>query len=446
MLDKLPFNMIDVIRKKRDDFPLSHDDIQGFVSAYTEERIPDYQAASLLMAIFLRGLSDEELFSLTHAMLYSGAQMDLSSIRGPKIGKHSTGGVGDKLSIHLVPAVAACGVYVPKLSGRGLGHTGGTLDKLDSIPGFNTQIPIETFTEVLKTSGFSITGASQDLVPADKKIYALRDVTGTVESIPLIAASIMSKKLAEGLDGMVLDVKVGSGALMKTLADSKKLASALLALGKSAGKQISAFITTMDQPLGRWIGNAVEINESIEILRGKGPQDLSLLTRELGGEMLRLGGVVKDRAEGAARIEEVLQNGQALQCLAQSTKLQGATIDLAEEGEVWFQKNHYKHRHAIFAEQSGYVTKIEALEVGLSGVALGIGRMKKKDAIDPKAFIYLDKKCGEFVHKGEALCHFAAAEDLAEDRLIEAQTRLRGAYSVDKVAPQANPLIVEVFS
>jgi pyrimidine-nucleoside phosphorylase len=292
MTQAATYNPVEIIRKKRDGNVLSDDEIRFFISAYASGKLPDYQASALLMAIYFSGMSEGELLALTDAMLRSGEVISLSDVPGLKIDKHSTGGIGDKISLHLAPTVAACGVRVPMISGRGLGHTGGTLDKLESIPGFSTRLSIADFRTVLRRTGLSLIGQTDTLVPADKALYALRDVTATVESILLIAASIMSKKLAEGIDGLVLDVKVGSGAFMKTRDEAYQLASTLVAIGRRAGKQVTAFLTNMDQPLGRYVGNAAEVLETLQVLSGQGPDDLVELTRVLGGEMLRLGGVV----------------------------------------------------------------------------------------------------------------------------------------------------------
>ena len=302
MSQSATFNPVEIIRKKRDGNVLTSEEIGFFVSDYAQGKLPDYQAAALLMAIYFSGMSEGELLALTDAMLRSGEVINLSDVPGLKIDKHSTGGIGDKVSLHLAPAVAACGVRVPMISGRGLGHTGGTLDKLESIPGFSTRLSVPEFRTVLRRAGLALIGQTDTLVPADKALYALRDVTATVESIPLIAASIMSKKLAEGIDGLVLDVKVGSGAFMKTRDEAYQLASTLVAIGRRAGKQVTAFLTNMDQPLGRYVGNAAEVLETLQVLGGSGPADLIELTRVLGGEMLRLGGVVASEEDGQARI------------------------------------------------------------------------------------------------------------------------------------------------
>lgn len=439
-----PINMVDVIRSKRDGHELSDAEIKTVVEGYTRGEIPDYQMSSLLMAIFLRGLSVQELHALTQSMLHSGKILDLSSLPGPKIGKHSTGGVGDKVSLTLAPAVAACGVYVPKMSGRGLGHTGGTLDKLEAIPGFSTQLDAAQFQKVLRSTGLALIGQSQELAPADKKIYALRDVTGTVESMPLIASSIMSKKLAEGNDGLVLDVKVGSGALMKTIPAARELAQALRAIGQQAGKHVSAFVTDMDQPLGRWVGNAAEVNEAVAVLRGHGPSDVRELTCVLGGEMLRLAGVVLHRTQGAELIANVLDNGKALDRFGACAKAQGARIDLTRD-EHWFQTNLHQQSRVLYAPRAGWVGSMQAEFVGLAAVALGVGRKKKEDDVDPAAFVFLDKKCGEFVQAGEPLCHYAASPEAAASCWQEAEHWLEKVYALQEQAPNVQPLVVEEF-
>jgi pyrimidine-nucleoside phosphorylase/thymidine phosphorylase len=439
-----PVNMVDVIRKKRDGGVLSTDEIEGFVRAYTQDKVPDYQAAALLMAIFWRGLSGPELLSLTDAMLRSGEVIDLSDVPGKKVDKHSTGGVGDKISLHLAPSVAACGVFVPMISGRGLGHSGGTLDKLESIPGFCTSLDTDEFRTVLKRAGLSLIGQTERLVPADKKLYALRDVTGTVESVPLIAASIMSKKLAEGIDALVLDVKVGSGAFMKTEDDARRLAATLIDIGKRAGKQVTAYLTDMDQPLGRWVGNAAEVNESLEVLRGRGEPDLVELNLVLGAEMLRLCGAVADEAAGRERISQVLKSGEALLRFQLCALMQGAQIDLSDPEEEWTAINLHPGAQPIPAETGGYVERIDAEAVGRAGVHLRAGRKQKEDPIDPAAYIYLDRKRGERVAVGEPLCHFAAA-DLPEEELEAAARLLRGAYRVGPEPPLARPLVLDVM-
>ncbi|MCS6914144.1 MAG: thymidine phosphorylase [Myxococcota bacterium] len=439
-------DMIDLIRKKRDGFALTAEEIDAFVQGYTAGQVPDYQAAALLMAIFLRGMTDEELRALMEAMIRSGEVLDLSTLSGPKVDKHSTGGVGDKISLHLAPAVAACGVLVPMISGRGLGHSGGTLDKLESIPGFSTCLSIQEFLSVLRRCGLSLIGQTDRLVPADKKLYALRDVTGTVESIPLIAASIMSKKLAEGIDALVLDVKVGSGAFMKTRSQARQLAETMCEIGRRAGKRVTAFLTDMSQPLGRMVGNAAEVNEAVAVLRGRGEPDLIELTRALGGEMLRLGGLVTDEHQGAARVEQALAQGEALRRFAQCALLQGARVDLAHaaEADAWMGCNLHPAQ-PLPSPQAGYVVSIDAQAVGLAGVELRAGRKRKEDDIDPAAYIRLDRKRGEAVEAGEPLCHVGAAPDLPPPQREAALRLLRSAYQIGPEPPPSVPLILEVL-
>jgi pyrimidine-nucleoside phosphorylase/thymidine phosphorylase len=402
--------------------------------------VPDYQAAALLMAIYFRGLDGAELNALTDAMLHSGDVVDLSELPGAKVDKHSTGGVGDKISLHLAPAVAACGVNVPMISGRGLGHTGGTLDKLESIPGFRVDLPVERFREVLAACGMALIGQTERLAPADKRLYALRDVTGTVESIPLIAASIMSKKLAEGIDGLVLDVKVGSGAFMKTPERARELAATLVDIGRRAGKRVSAFITDMDQPLGRWVGNAVEVHESLEVLAGRGEPDLVELTLALGGEMLVLGGAARTFDEGREKIATVLKNGAALERFKQCVELQGGALPETTRG--WFAEETVR----VPVTQAGYVQAIDAEVVGLSAIALGAGRLRKEDDVDPSTWIWLKKKVGERVELGEDLAWFSAPRRGHKEALVaHVQSQLRQAYTVSAAPPAARPLVIEAI-
>ena len=444
-MTSLSYNPVDIIRRKRDGNELSADDITQFIRDYSRGAIPDYQASALLMAIFFSGLSEGELVALTEAMLYSGEVLDLSDIPGIKVDKHSTGGVGDKVSLHLAPTVAACGVRVPMISGRGLGHSGGTLDKLESIPGFSTALSVEEFRTVLRRTGLSLIGQTEMLVPADKLLYALRDVTATVESIPLIAASIMSKKLAEGIDGLVLDVKVGSGAFMKTREEAALLAKTLVAIGRRAGKQVTAFLTDMDQPLGRYVGNAAEVNESLAVLRGEGPADLTELNRVLGAEMLRLAGLCGSEAEALSRIDQAVQSGEALARLQRCAAMQGALVDLRDPNEPWLFDNLHTGAQVVAAPTRGYVQSINAEAVGFAGVALRAGRERKEDPIDPAAYIYMDRKVGEAVTAGQALCHFAGAPDLPPDRVDRVQTLLQNAYVIGPSPVAPRPLILDVL-
>jgi pyrimidine-nucleoside phosphorylase len=436
-------NAVEMIRRKRDGQELAAEDVRAFVRGYTDGAIPDYQAAALLMAIYFRGLGGAELDALTLAMLHSGEVVDLSDLAGAKVDKHSTGGVGDKISLHLAPAVAACGVKVPMISGRGLGHTGGTLDKLEAIPGFSVDLTVERFREVLADCGMALIGQTAKLAPADKKLYALRDVTGTVESIPLIAASIMSKKLAEGIDGLVLDVKVGSGAFMKTAEEARKLAATLVDIGRRAGKKVAALITDMDQPLGRWVGNAVEVQESIEVLSGRGEPDLVELTLALGAEMLRLGGAAETVEEGRDKIAAVLKDGSALERFRRCVELQGGELPVSTRG--WFAEDTAR----VATPQAGYVTRIDAEAVGLSAIALGAGRLRKEDAIDPSTWIWLKKKVGEPVELGEDLAWFStprqAGREAPASVASQVTAQLRAAYTVGPERPAPRPLVLETL-
>jgi pyrimidine-nucleoside phosphorylase/thymidine phosphorylase len=432
-------NVAELIRKKRDGHPLAADEIRELVAGFAADRVPDYQAAAWLMAVYFRGLDGDELTALTDAMLHSGDVVDLSDLPGRKVDKHSTGGVGDKVSIHLAPAVAACGVCVPMISGRGLGHTGGTLDKLEAIPGFRVDLSIERFREVLAACGLALIGQTERLAPADKRLYALRDVTGTVESIPLIAASIMSKKLAEGIDGLVLDVKVGSGAFMKSLPEARALAETLLGIGRRAGVRVSAFLTDMDQPLGRYVGNAAELLEALEVLRGRGEPDLVELTLALGGEMLRLGDAVDGYQAGRARIAAALADGSALARLTRCAQLQGALALTAQPASPTF---------SVATSGAGFVQAIDAEAVGLAAIALGAGRQRKEDAIDPSAFIRLDKKRGERVAADEPLATFAARALRVPKGQAMARgvaDRLRAAYRIGPEPPAERPLVLEIL-
>jgi pyrimidine-nucleoside phosphorylase len=431
-------NAAQLIRKKRDGAALTPEEVRAFVDGYTSSAVPDYQAAALLMAIFFRGLDGVELDALTQAMLRSGDIVDLSDVKGVKVDKHSTGGVGDKISLHLAPAVAASGVNVPMISGRGLGHTGGTLDKLESIPGFSVDLPIERFREVLKDCGLALIGQTARLAPADKKLYALRDVTGTVESIPLICASILSKKLAEGIDGLVLDVKVGSGAFMKTIERARELAATLVDVGRRGGKRVTALITDMSQPLGRWVGNAVEVHESMEVLHGRGEPDLVELTLALGAEMLLIGGAARSLEEGREKIGNTLKDGSALARFLRCVELQGGAVPETTRG--WFAEDAVR----VSAGEPGFVTAIDAEQVGLGALALGAGRARKEDDVDHGTWIWLKKKVGEKVERGDDLVWFSAPRRGERDVIVaQVKSMLRGAWSVGPAPPPARPLVIE---
>jgi len=394
------YNTVTLIRKKRDGESLSQDEINYLVNSYTDDLIPDYQMSSFLMASYLNGLNDDEAADLTNAMLHSGIVVDLSEISGKKVDKHSTGGVGDKLSLILAPVVAACGVPVPMISGRGLGHTGGTLDKLESIPGFTVDVDLKRYKEILKNQNLVLVGQTEEIAPADKRLYALRDVTATVESIPLIAGSIMSKKLAEGIDALVLDVKVGSGAFMKNQEDALELAQTLVSIGEKFGKETIAYLTNMDQPLGYAVGNWLEVKESIDCLQGKGPEDVMKLVHLLAGTMIYLGDRVESVSAGIEMSRETIENGAAFQ----------KWVDLVEEqgGDTGMIKNPSGYPAAEYslevkAKKAGYLSEIDTFNLGMAAVELGAGRRAKEDTVDPSAGYILHKKLGSKVEENETI-------------------------------------------
>ena len=413
------FRAIDVIRKKRDGVELSRGEIEGLVNAHTSGDIPDYQVSAWLMAVVLKGMTRPETAALTDAMLHSGEVLDLSSLAAKKVDKHSTGGVGDKTSLVLAPLAAAAGVAVPMISGRGLGHTGGTLDKLEAIPGFNVNLPVETFRRVLETCGCCMIGQTAEIAPADRKLYALRDVTGTVESPYLICASIMSKKLAEGIDALVLDVKTGSGAFMKSEKDASFLAELMVETGERMGKQVVALITDMDQPLGNMIGNALEVVECVDILRGAGPADLRELCLDLAGWMLHLGGAAKSVAEGKKQSESLISSGKALERFRQMIELQGGDPRVIDDPKRLPQAQHTTQ---TVSARAGYVSSMQCEQIGTACVILGGGREKKEDSVDPAVGIVLHKKVGDKVEAGEPLAtiyYNAEAKAQHARRLIE---------------------------
>ena len=388
---------VQLIRKKRDGGTLDDGELRAFIAGVTDGSIPDYQIAAMLMAIFWRGLDDRELATWADAMTRSGDVIDLSSIARSKIDKHSTGGVGDKISIPLAPAVAACGVAVPMVSGRGLGHTGGTLDKLESIPGFRVDLPVEQFAKLTDELGVCLIGQTARIAPADKKLYALRDVTATVESLPLIASSIMSKKLAEGIDGLVIDCKVGKGAFMKTIENARALCALMRTIATRAGKRITCVLTDMEAPIGRTIGNALEIRESIEVLRGGGPVDTRELTSVLGGEMLVLGGAAKDIAEGRAKIDKALGDGSALEVFRRVVKAQGGDPRVCDAPGSVLPKPASRDELML---PPGKVVAIDSEALGIAALILGAGRRTKEDAIDPSAGLVVDAYLGEVIETG----------------------------------------------
>jgi len=414
------FRAIDVIRKKRDGVELTRGEIEGLVNAYTQGAIPDYQVSAWLMAVVLKGMTRPETAALTDAMLRSGDVLDLSSLPAKKVDKHSTGGVGDKTSLVLAPLAAAAGIAVPMISGRGLGHTGGTLDKLEAIPGFNVNLSVAEFRRVLEICGCAMIGQTAEIAPADRKLYALRDVTGTVESPYLICASIMSKKLAEGIDALVLDVKTGSGAFMKNELDAVFLAELMVETGERMGKKVVALITDMDQPLGNKIGNALEVVEVIEVLRGGGPEDLRELCLELAGWMLHLGGASHTVAEGKQHGAKLISSGQALEKFRQMVELQGGDGGVIDHDNRLPQA---RHTLPVCSAKAGYLASMQCEQIGTACVILGGGRERKEDSVDPAVGIVLHKKVGDRVAAGEPLAtiyYNAEAPGTRARQLIEA--------------------------
>jgi len=434
------FRAIDVIRKKRDGGELSRGEVESLVNSYTRGDIPDYQVSAWLMAVVLRGMTRAETAALTDAMLHSGEVVDLSSLSARKVDKHSTGGVGDKTSLVLAPLVAAAGVAVPMISGRGLGHTGGTLDKLEAIPGLNVNLSVAQFCRVLDICGCAIIGQTAEIAPADRKLYALRDVTGTVESPYLICASIMSKKLAEGIDALVLDVKTGSGAFMKNEKDAAFLAELMVETGERMGKQIVAIITDMDQPLGSMIGNALEVVEVVEILRGEGPHDLRQLCLELAGWMLHLGQVADTVADGRKQSEKLIASGKALERFRQMVELQGGDPRAIDDPK---KLPRAPHTMILSSPKDGYLASLQCEQVGTACVILGGGRERKEDFVDPGVGIVLHKKVGEAVSAGEPL---ATIYYTAETRAARARGLLEESYQItDSLARADRALIHRVI-
>jgi pyrimidine-nucleoside phosphorylase/thymidine phosphorylase len=430
---------VDVIRKKRDGQELSRAEIDHIVRGYTSGEIPDYQASAWLMAALLRGLSRAETAALTDAMLHSGQVLDLSELAAPKIDKHSTGGVGDKTSLVLAAVVAAGGLVVPMISGRGLGHTGGTLDKLESIPGFQVGLSIARFREVLRVCGCAMIGQTAEIAPADRRFYSLRDVTGTVESPYLICASIMSKKLAEGIDGLVLDVKTGSGAFMKTEEDAAFLAELMVETGERMGKKVAALITNMDQPLGLRVGNALEVEEVLDVLRGRGPEDLRELCRELAAFMFHLGGRATTIAQAKQLSDELIQSGEALEKFRQMVALQGGDVSVIDDPK---RLPRAQYALDVVSPRSGYVSAIQCEAVGTACVILGGGREKKEDSVDPAVGIILHKKVADRVSAGEPLCTIVYN---AEARAAQAKKVLTRSYQISDALPVRRKLIRRII-
>ena len=423
----------DIIFKKRNGETLSDKEIQLLITGYTNGSITEYQMAAFAMAVYFKGMSSPELARFTECMLHSGSVIDLSHMSPLKVDKHSTGGVGDKISLPLAPAVAACGVPVPMVSGRGLGHTGGTLDKLESIPGFRVDLDVDAYKRLVETVGCCLIGQTGEVAPADKKLYALRDVTATVDCIPLIASSIMSKKLAEGIDALVLDVKVGSGAFMKTLDEARDLAQTMVGIGAHMGKKVVARLTNMDQPLGRMVGNSLEVIESLQVLSGQGPQDIIDLTVELGAEMLVLGAVAQDIEAGRTQIKNALTDGSAMQKFAEIIEAQGGDARVVDDyGHLPLSKNVTE----VVAADNGILARVDTEKVGIASMMLGGGRQKASDAVDPSVGIEVMVRIGDSVQKGQPI-----AKIYHQERGLEACKRGINEAFVFQDAPVPAPAL-----
>jgi pyrimidine-nucleoside phosphorylase len=427
---------VDIIVSKRDGRTLARDEIRFFVDGVTSGALPDYQASALLMAILLRGMTAEETACLTDAMVGSGARVDLGDIAGAKVDKHSTGGVGDKTSLILAPLAASCGVRVPMMSGRGLGHTGGTLDKLEAIPGFRVNLSLEEMKAALARVGVALMGQTAQIAPADKKLYALRDVTGTVESIPLISASIMSKKIAEGIDALVLDVKTGRGAFMKTDEQSRRLAESLVSIGKASGVKTEAIITAMDTPLGGAVGNALEVIECIEVLKGGGPQDLVDLSIELTSRMLVLGKAADDLSGAERQVRNAIASGAGLERFRRIIETQGGDPRVVDDYD---RLPHVADRRVVAADRDGYLASVDAEAVGRASVALGAGRDRVEDAVDPAVGIIVAAKPGDAVRAGDPLLELHYRDRGRLEAAIRWATR---AITIDDERPAPGRLIV----
>jgi pyrimidine-nucleoside phosphorylase len=431
---------VDIIQRKRDGLELAPAEIEFFIAGYTQGEIPDYQASALAMAVFFRGMTPDETLALTNAMLTSGAVLDLSDLPAPKVDKHSTGGVGDKTSMIVGPLAAVCGVVVPMISGRGLGHTGGTLDKLESIPGFHVQLSLVDFKRFLERAGLAFIGQTPQIAPADRKLYALRDVTATVESLPLITASIMSKKLAEGIDGLVLDVKAGDGAFMRRAEDAHALASAMLTIGKGLGKKVVALVTDMEQPLGRSVGNALEIAECIETLKGRGPKDLESLSVELAARMVWVAGIT-EKIEGArARVREALASGKGLRKLQEVIDLQGGDPRVCDDLQ---RLPRSRATTTITAPSDGRIVRIGCRSIGHAAMLLGAGRETVAGYVNPAVGLTLHKKVGELVIAHEPLVTVHSDDERRLSQVIELVSQ---SITIGQEAPPLVPLVREVLS
>ena len=432
-------NTIDLIRKKRNGLQLNKEEIEYIVKNYTNGVIPDYQLSALLMAILLKGMNSKETAALTNSMLNSGKTIDLSSFKGFKIDKHSTGGVGDKTSLIIAPIVASAGIYVPMISGRGLGHTGGTLDKLESIPGFRTDLSLFESKKILKKCRAILIGQTSEIAPADKLIYSLRDVTATVESIPLITASIMSKKLAEGIDGLVLDIKTGNGAFMKSRNDSEELANSLIKTAKSFKKRVIAFITDMNQPLGGYVGNWLEVYESIEVLKGNIKNDLYNLSVRLAGAMIFLGEKAKSIKEGEGIAKEQIENGNAFKKFLEIVELQGGDINYINYPDIY---NKPKFSKKINSSKNGFIKEMNTYQIGIASLELGTGRKRKEDKIDHKAGIIFNKKIGDYLKRGEMICQVYSDSKI---KLKTAEEMILNSITFSKTKPEIPKLIKKII-
>ena len=431
---------VDVVQKKRDGGELTRDEIEFFIRGYARGEIPDYQAAAFAMAVFFRGMTPAEIVALTEAMMHTGEVLDLSDLPGPKVDKHSTGGVGDKTSLVLGPLAAACGVYVPMISGRGLGHTGGTLDKLESIPGFNVRVSLERLREVLRSCGLGLIGQTPEIAPADRKLYALRDVTATVESPPLISASIMSKKMAEGIDALVLDVKCGDGAFLPGIDQAKALATTMVGIGRGMGKKVVALITAMDQPLGRTVGNALEVAECVGTLKGRGPADLESLSIELAAWMVHLAGVDASLDAARAKVRGALASGAGLERLRRVIELQGGDPRVCDDPSLLPQA---PETVVVRSERDGRVTRLGARAIGEASMLLGAGRETVQSTIDAAVGLVLHKKVGDPVAVNEPI---VTAHLGRTSRRDEALARLREAIVVSAEAPPRGALVLDILT
>lgn len=431
--------MYDLIMKKRNGGELTKEEIYFMIEGYTKGEIPDYQMSAMMMAIYFMKMTEQETLHLTMAMAESGDMLDLSAISGVKVDKHSTGGVGDKTSLTLTPMVAACGVKIAKMSGRGLGHTGGTIDKLESFPGFSTEIPTEKFIDNVNNIGIAIMGQTKELAPADKKLYALRDVTATVDNMSLIASSIMSKKLASGADAIVLDVKTGSGAFMKQEEDALALAEEMVKLGKNAGRNTIAVVSDMDQPLGLAVGNALEVEEAIAALKGQGPDDFTELCMTLGALMLIAGGKAKEEAEARKMLQKVIEDGSALKKMAEFVKAQGGDETVVYDTQLLPKASMIE---PLAAQKSGYVQKIICDEVGICSLILGGGRETKESVIDLSVGIILNKKIGDYVKEGEALAYIHGND---KEKIKACGERLQMAYMIGEEKPLKDKVIKKII-